>query len=147
MIVGLAIVLASLAVTAPQPSPSASPAEAAVREADAAWARAVAAKSLDQTVACYDPEAVTAGSAMFPAQGLAAFRTQWQQQFAQPTFALTWTVQRVVVLESGTIAYSSGTWKMGTNLQGPYLAVWRKQPDGKWKVLVDAAWVVPAAAK
>ena len=46
--------------------------EAAVRQADEAWAKAVASKSVEQTVALYDAEAVTAGSSMTPARGLAA---------------------------------------------------------------------------
>ncbi len=142
----LCVVLLTTAVAAQQRSKDASGDVIAVHEADAAWAKAIAARSVEQTVACYDPEAVTAGSAMFPAQGLAAFRTQWQQMFTQPGFVLTWKLGRVVVLESGTMAYSSGTWKTRAG-QGPYLAVWRKQPDGKWKVLVDAAWIVPAPAK
>jgi ketosteroid isomerase-like protein len=123
------------------PSASATSAEVAVRQSDEAWAKAIATKSLDQTVAMYDPEAVTAGSAMFPARGVEAFRTNWASLFAQAGFALTWTAEKVVVTDSGTIAYSSGTWRMtGPTASGPYLAVWRRQPDGQWKVLVDAAW-------
>ena len=121
------------------PPASATSAEVAVRQSDEAWAKAIPTKSLDQTVAMYDPEAVTAGSAMFPARGVEAFRTNWASLFAQAGFALTWTAEKVVVTDSGTIAYSSGTWR-GTAGSGPYLAVWRRQPDGQWKVLVDAAW-------
>ena len=116
--------------------------EASIRAADAAWAEAVGAKSVDRTLAFYDPEAVTAGSAMFPAQGLEPLRANWEKLFANPGFALTWTAQKVVVVESGTTAYSTGTWKLG-DAQGPYIAVWRKQPDGTWKVLVDGAWTMP----
>jgi ketosteroid isomerase-like protein len=88
----------------------------------------------------YDPEALTAGSAMPPARGVAAVRAMWTQLFAQPEFVLTWEIEKVVVTESGAMAYSSGTWHMGPNANGPYLAVWQKQPDGKWKILVDSAW-------
>jgi len=136
------VFLAVLALAGQQPSRAPSGPEAAIREADGAWAKAIAEKSVEQTVTFYDPEAVTAGSAMFRAQGIPAFRASWEKMFAQPGFALTWTVARVVVTESGTMAYSTGTWKSGTD-QGPYLAVWRKQPDGRWKVLIDAAWMIP----
>jgi ketosteroid isomerase-like protein len=121
-------------------------AESAVREADDAWSRAIASKSVDQTVSMYDPEAITAGSAMFPARGVAAFRKNWEKLFAQPDFSLVWKVENVVVTESGTIAYSTGSWHTADpKVSGPYLAVWRKQPDGQWKVLVDAAWISPTA--
>lgn len=114
--------------------------EAAVRSADSLWANAVASKALEQTVAMYDSEAVTAGSAMFPARGPDAFRLQWKKLFALPNYTLTWNLDTIIVLDSGELAYSSGTWRSGKSV-GPYLALWRKQPDGKWKVLVDAAWV------
>jgi ketosteroid isomerase-like protein len=130
-------------------APDGATTEAAIRDADAAWAEAIASKSIDQTLAFYDPEAVTAGSAMFPARGLPALREHWTKLFARPDFALTWKADRVVVTESATVAYSAGTWSMpGSNENGPYLAVWRKQTDGQWKVLVDAAWrVAPASSK
>jgi ketosteroid isomerase-like protein len=136
------LALATVGTALRQALPTSAPTpEAAVRQADDAWAKAIAAKSVGQTVALYDPEAVTAGSAMFPARGVAAFRANWAKLFAQPDFLLTWKMDTVVVTESGTIAYSSGSWRMaGPNETGPYLAVWRKQPDGQWKVLIDAAW-------
>jgi ketosteroid isomerase-like protein len=111
----------------------------AIRTADEAWAGAIGNKSIEKTVSFYDPEALTAGSAMPPAKGIAAIRAMWTQLFADPGFSLAWKVDKVVVTESQTIGYSSGTWHMGTS-SGPYFAVWRKQPDGKWKVLMDAAW-------
>ncbi|HTZ20565.1 MAG TPA: DUF4440 domain-containing protein [Opitutaceae bacterium] len=121
--------------------PDAAALETAIREADAAWAKAIASKSIDQTLACYDPEAITAGSAMFPARGLQSFRENWAKLFARPDFALTWKTDKVVFTESATVAYTAGTWSMsGPNDNGPYLAVWRKQPDGQWKVLIDAGW-------
>jgi ketosteroid isomerase-like protein len=116
-------------------------AEAAVRQAEETWGRAIAAKSVEQTVAVYDPEAVTAGSAMFPARGLEEFRVNWAKQFGRPDFALSWKVEKVTVIESGTIACTTGTWRSpAPQASGPYLAVWRKQVDGQWKLLIDAAW-------
>jgi hypothetical protein len=47
--------------------------EAAVRRAEQTWGEAIVAKSLDQTIAFYAPDAVTAGSAMFPARGRRSF--------------------------------------------------------------------------
>jgi ketosteroid isomerase-like protein len=114
--------------------------EAAIRQADEARAKAVASKSVEATCAFYDPEALTAGI-MTPARGLDTVRRMWVESFAQKGFSLAWKVEKIVINESETIAYSSGTWKMAVpNETGPYLAVWRKQPDGQWKVLIDTAW-------
>lgn len=113
--------------------------EAAVRKSEQTWCEAIASKSLDQTVASYAPDAVTAGSAMFSARGLAEFRAAWAKLFADPSFVFTWKTERVVITRSGSIAYSSGTWAEGAD-HGPYLVVWQKQKNGQWKVLIDAAW-------
>jgi ketosteroid isomerase-like protein len=132
--------ITALAFAQQRPPTKASQAdEMAIRTVDEAWAGAIGKKSIEETVSFYDPEAVTAGSAMPPAKGIAAIRAMWTQLFADPGFALTWKVDKVVITESQTIGYSSGTWNIGTS-SGPYFAVWRKQPDGKWKVLMDAAW-------
>jgi ketosteroid isomerase-like protein len=140
-VLSLAVIAIALHQATSVPAPAS---EAAIREADGAWAKAVESKSVDLTVAAYDPEAVTAGSAMFPARGIASFRENWATLFSQPDFNLTWKADSVVVTESGTIAYSTGSWSQksptGTAV-GPYLAVWRKQRDGRWKVLIDAAWI------
>ncbi len=117
-------------------------AEDAVRNADAAWAKAVSSKSVEQTLAFYTADAVTGGSAMFPAHGLNDFRTAWAAAFAERGFALTWKAEKVVVTNNGSIAYSSGTWKDGKQ-HGPYLAVWQKQANAQWKVIIDSAWVMP----
>jgi len=81
---------------------------------------------------------------MFPAQGLAAFRDAWVKVFANPSFALSWTTEHISFLDSGSLACAAGTWcTPGTEATGPYLALWRRQADGQWKVLIDAAWRTP----
>jgi ketosteroid isomerase-like protein len=118
--------------------------ETAIRQADQAWAKAVAAKSIEQVVSFYDEEVVTAGSAMPPTSGLSGIHTMWESLFAMLNFALTWKVDEVIVLKCGMIAYSMGKWRGGRpNDVGSYFAVWRKQRDGQWKVLVDSAWYTP----
>ncbi len=139
----LVIVVLSLATAVASLCQAASP-EVAVRQVDEAWAKAIAAKSVEQTVALYDAEALTAGSAMPPARGLDAIRAMWTKLFARPDFSLTWQTDKVTITESGTTACATGSWsRAGSSTKAPFLAVWRKQPDGKWKVLVDAAWYPP----
>jgi ketosteroid isomerase-like protein len=121
--------------------------ETAIRLTDEAWAKAIAAKSVKDSVSFYDADAVTAGSAMPTAQGLAGIEAMWTKLFAQPDFSLNWKADKIAITESGTVAYSTGIWFWGTDMKGPYLAVWRKQPNGQWKVLVDAAWYFTALAQ
>jgi ketosteroid isomerase-like protein len=118
--------------------------EAALRIADETWQKAIASKSIVDAVAVYDPEALTAGSAMPPARGLVGIRAMWTKLFARSGFSLRWHTEKVVLTDSGTIAIATGLWRGDSlNSGGPFLAVWRKQPDGEWKVLVDSAWHSP----
>jgi len=116
--------------------------EAAIRQADESWLSAITSKSVEATVAAYDPDALTAGSAMPAARGLGEIRTMWTELFARPGFSLIWKTDKVVVSDSGGIATATGTWSRTASSKGSglFIAVWRKQQDGKWKVLIDAAW-------
>lgn len=134
--------LAGLTYAHYQTTPPATSAADAVRNAEAAWIKALEAKSVERALAFYAPDAVTAGSAMFPAHGIADFRAAWAALFADPEFALTGKTETVVVTDNGSIAYTSGTW-YERKKHGPYLAVWQKQPNGEWKVLIDSAWTMP----
>ncbi len=125
-------------------------AEAALRAADLAWAKAIESKSVEQILSFYDAEAITAGSAMPVANGFAEIREMWRSpmfanlQFASPP----WKLEYVAVTKSGTIGYSSGVWitgkdsvwSRGIDTPHPYLTVWRKQGDGQWKILIDSVW-------
>lgn len=124
-------------------------AEAALRAADQALAKAIASKSLEQTLSFYDADAITAGSAMPFANGPAELRKMWIQMFAHLVFSSPpWELQNVAVTNSGTIGYSSGVWitakdsvwSRGKDTPHPYLTVWRKQANGQWKVLIDSVW-------
>jgi ketosteroid isomerase-like protein len=120
-----------------------SPAEEAVWKADAAWAEASASNNVEKMVAFYDPNAVFVGTT--PAtSGLDQLRALWTKFFARPGYRLTWMAERVEVAASGELAFSYGPWEQ-TELRdgvprtskGTYVAVWKRQADGTWKVLVD----------
>ena len=118
-------------------------AEDAMRRADAAWAEAAASKDVDRMLAFYDPAAVFLGTNP-PTQGLDGLRELWDRFFSMEGYSLTWRLEGVAVAASGDLAYSFGPWqetrmrngelRTGT---GYYLAVWKKQLDGTWKVLLD----------
>jgi ketosteroid isomerase-like protein len=62
--------------------------------------------------------------------------------------ALSCNAESITVSESGEIACSTGTWRRtGANLSGSYVALWRKQRNGQWKVLLDSAWFAPKPEK
>jgi ketosteroid isomerase-like protein len=106
----ISLLLATL-LSGQAPPKSVVSAEEAIRQADAAWMKAIASKSVEQTVEMYDAEVVTAGSAMPPARGLAGIRAMWTKLFAQPDFVLTWKTDKVVLMDSGLMACSTATWR------------------------------------
>lgn len=59
---------------------------------------------------------------------------------------LTWKPVFTDVAASGDIGYSWGNWKFvlpDTVVYGNYITVWKKQPDGSWKMTFDAGNTSP----
>jgi ketosteroid isomerase-like protein len=85
--------------------------EAAIREADAASLRAIAAKQIDAIMSYYDEGA----SILIPnapiATGRAEIRKAWEQMFGVPGFNLAPTTAKVEVARSGDLAYTQGTYE------------------------------------
>jgi ketosteroid isomerase-like protein len=77
-------------------------------------------------------------------RGTDALRKEWRKYVSSPgTFQ--WTTSRVEVSSSGDLAYETGNFVRKTvdkngqpsTTNGKYVCVWKKQNDGKWKVIAD----------
>ena len=74
-----------------------------------------------------------------------AIRQMWKELLESPGAAISWKTTKVELARSGELAYSSGTYEFTMNDasgkpvpdHGKYLEVWKKQPDGDWKVVAD----------
>jgi ketosteroid isomerase-like protein len=74
-----------------------------------------------------------------------------------PNFALGFTTTDVVVAGSGDLAYETGRYALtlsdANNANAPatqsggYVVVWRKEPDGTWKAVIDAPISDPSTAQ
>ncbi len=76
-----------------------------------------------------------------------------------PHTAVSWKWTKVEVAQSGELGYIYGSYKLTIgafggsgplNDTGKFLEVWKKQPNGKWKCIVDtynSDVPVPAPAK
>src|SRR5713226_4322452 len=136
----------SLGCTRQQTPPDALAAqEAAIRQADLAWSKAMTDKQLDATVSHYAEEA-----SIFPphaptATGKSAIRDVWTRYFAMPGFLVTCHPVTIEASRSGDIGYTQGPYDLAYNDakgntikdRGKYLAVWKKQSDGAWRVVAD----------
>ncbi len=110
----------------------------------ARWNEAEAAKDLEKCLTFYaeDGERYATGSPLIA--GKAALRKEWEKYLTAPG-GFRWTTSKVEVSRSGDLGYETGTFvitsqdtnQRTTTTNGKYVLVWRKQGDGKWKVVAD----------
>lgn len=116
-----------------------------VRAADAELQKAVAAKDLNAIVSFYADDAVLMPAAEPLISGKGAIADEWEHILAIPRLQNASKLIRVEASSSNDFAYTMGTYqsrmmgeegKMVTE-PGKWLSVWKKQPDGAWRVVVD----------
>ena len=69
-------------------------------------------------------------------------------------YVLTWEPKKAEVAKSGDLGWTWGTYELRTNdgegkpivRYGKYVNVWRRQKDGKWRVILDMGNASPAPA-
>ncbi len=71
-------------------------------------------------------------------RGKAAIAAAWKPFFEEPAAPFSWQPDTAVVLESGMLGFTSGPIFApdGTRI-GTFNSVWRRGPDGTWKVVFD----------
>ena len=83
--------------------------------------------------------------------GKLPFREGWAKGFADPNWTITWAPLYAEAAQSADLGYTTGSFEIhekspdGTPLvrKGSYVTIWRKQPDGTWKVALDIGSFVP----
>jgi uncharacterized protein (TIGR02246 family) len=137
--------LAALAIAPGMQAQTAS-IEQTLRDLDAQWSAAAAAKDVDKTVSYYSDDAIVLAPNTAALTTKDGIRDIWKNLLTSPGATISWKVTRVEVAKSGDMAYVSGTYELTmndaagnpTNDRGKYLEVWEKKPDGKWKCGADA---------
>jgi ketosteroid isomerase-like protein len=130
-----AMLLAACGATASRPSR-----DEAAREVEAAE------RAFAQTMARRDHAAFTrflADEAIFfgdsgPLRGKAAVAQGWAPFFTGAAAPFSWEPERVEVLESGTLALSTGPVRTPDGkIVGVFNSVWRREAPGTWRVVFD----------
>jgi len=113
--------------------------EKAVRDADAAWSKAAAAKDLDKTVSFYAEDAIVLPPNEASVTGKDGIRNLWKGLTDSVT-DVSWKATRVEMAKSGDMACLTGTYELtmkdGTKDRGKYCEVWEKKA-GTWKCGTD----------
>lgn len=118
---------------------------ASLMEVDRAMAEAYSTSSspLDAVFAHWTDDAMVLAPDAPMARGKEASRAVFAELEAMPGYSLSWTPTTADV--SGDLGYTIGTYHMEVRnsedrlvaIDGKYMTVWKKQPDGTWKVAVD----------
>jgi uncharacterized protein (TIGR02246 family) len=140
----LYLLLLAVGCTQPPPPDTRAADEAAVRDADAQWSKTAGAGDVDGTVAYYVDDASLLPPNAPIANGKQAIRAMWTSLLG-PGTTISWEANKVEVARSGELATIMGTYQLSmkdpqgnpVNDRGKFVEVWKKQADGKWKVVAD----------
>jgi ketosteroid isomerase-like protein len=71
-------------------------------------------------------------------RGKAAVADVWHRYYEGAAAPFSWGPDRVAVLDSGTLAFSSGpVFDPQGNRSGTFNSVWRRDADGTWRIVFD----------
>jgi ketosteroid isomerase-like protein len=130
----LALLLAGFAVAQ---EPGLEQLQQQVENTERAFARTMAERDHDAFTSFLSEETVFF-SGNTPLRGRQQVADSWQPYFEGPDAPFSWEPELVVVLESGTLALSSGPVR---NPEGQRVAtfnsIWRLEPSGQWRIVFD----------
>ena len=108
-----------------------------VRQTEIAFAKTLADRNPTAFASFLAAEAVfmSGGRAT---RGATQVAERWKVFFDGPQPPFSWAPETVEVLDSGTLAMSSGPVRDPSGKRtGTFNSVWRREPDGKWKIVLD----------
>jgi uncharacterized protein (TIGR02246 family) len=128
--------------TAAKPDLSAE--EAKIRQTDAAWMNDSQARDAARHASYFAEDGSWNQSGYPKATGREAIQKLAQVLFKTQT-GVSWTTTKLAVSEAADYAYQVGAWELidkdakgkSTKTIGKFVTVWKKQPDGSWKVQED----------
>lgn len=143
--------LLAIALAAP---PAADEARQAMQDADRRFSRASEARDLEGFTQLVAADAVFLSQTGPPALGRAGVRKRWGGFFEPAGPTLTWEPVEAVASERGDLGYTRGRYLLkGRDGEGKpmaetgeYLSIWRKDPDGAWRVVIDSSRPAPPPA-
>jgi ketosteroid isomerase-like protein len=152
------IVLASvfgLSACVAKPQFDAAAESAKLQRRDAEWADlATAGKNVDSVVSYWADDAVIIEPGQPAVEGKAAIRSYVAESFKTPGFKIHWVSEKPTFSPDGKLAYMRGTDEM--TVPGPKgipmtlhlrgYSIWRMEPDGQWRCVVDIANEAPPSA-
>ena len=148
--IGAVIILASTSAGAQTPGNLKAAADQ-ILKSDAAFARSVAEKNREAFLSFIAEVTTFNGGTANELHGRDAVMKAWADFFAPDGPTLSWTPLNGEVVGAGDVGYTTGRSvyrqkgadRKVTERHGQYITVWRKQPDGSWKVVFDTGSTLP----
>jgi len=119
------------------------------------WSQSIATKDVDKMVSYWADDAFVMQEGQPPLKGKQAIRQMVEESFKMPGFNISWQPESVEVSDNGDMAYMienaqvSFTDSAGKaiTIKNKAVTIWRKQPDGSWKNVVDISTADPSQNK
>ena len=116
-----------------------------VKAAEIAFAKTMADRQLDKFTEFVAEDAVFNGTT--PHIGRAAVVETWKPFFVKPAAPFSWAPDAVAATADGRYAVSTGLARDPKgNVISRFTSIWRKDADGKWRVVADQGVDVDCAA-
>jgi ketosteroid isomerase-like protein len=108
-----------------------------VREVETAFAKTMRDRNFDSFVSFLADETIFFGSQNI-LRGKDAVAKAWKPFFVDAAAPFSWKPEKVEVLNSGSLALSTGpVLNPEGKLIGTFTSIWRREADGKWKIVFD----------
>jgi len=134
----LALMSVLTACAADERPPPNYPPHVQVTTAERAFAKSLADRDLTTFGSFISEEAVFVSEDGTITRGRAAVIDRWKKYFEVEGAPFSWKPEQVVALDSGTLALSTGpVFDPDGKQTGTFNSIWRKEDDGKWRIVFD----------
>jgi ketosteroid isomerase-like protein len=113
-------------------------------QADKDFAKAAAARGAEGFLSFFADDGTILPKNGAPIQGREGLGAAFREAWGQPGYSLQWTPLKAEMARSGELGYTYGTYERKRVVDGKavietgkYTTIWRRQRDGKWKVILD----------
>lgn len=127
-----------VAACAAQPATAPADLRQQVADVERAFARTMAERDHAAFVSFLAPETVWFAPGDKPLRGRQAVADAWRAFYDKPEPPFSWEPAVVEVLDSGTLALTSGPVRGPDGQQvGTFTSIWRQEAPGVWRVVFD----------
>jgi ketosteroid isomerase-like protein len=108
-----------------------------VRQTEISFAKTMADRDAAAFATLLSKEAIFVSGGRVT-HGAVEVAARWKQYFNGPQAPFSWAPEQVQVLESGTLALTSGPVRDPSGKRiGTFNSVWRREGKGRWRIVFD----------